>query len=406
MPQSRGHDGQSGQQNRPHAERALAAAVPGALELLADALSRSGDDAGRATLLSRLGRHLEAAALHEQAGDEAGALLAYQAASAVPATAIEALRAVIRLRARAGDAAGTAEALLAAARLAGGREGAELALRAFQLARRDDALDVAVSAEPTFAPARAERALRRAEADPAAALADAEAALAGEPLDPARRPELLRLSARLAGAAGDAELQRRRLAAWCQLGTPTDEELATLSALHRAAGDHDGLAAALERRLAAAPATEAVALRLELAPQLATHGRDLEAVALWREVLSLDRGALPALRALLDPARAAVLHDGEAKALLALLARHPEATELERADAWETLARGHELAGDAAGALASLAEAARLRGDDDQGLERRAELARRRHDCMPHPEQYRAPALAAQTAVADGSSSG
>ncbi|MBL0275586.1 MAG: hypothetical protein IPQ24_05700 [Anaeromyxobacter sp.] len=368
---------------RPHAERALAADAPGALPLLLDVLTRCGDDAGRAAALSRMGHHQEAAALFEQVGDLAGAEAAWRRASGQPAWAALALRALVRLRAKAGDAAGAAAALLDAARLAGGREGAELALRAYTLAGHDEALEAAVWADPTFAPARAERARRAAArpgADPAAALADAEAALAGEPLEPAERPALLALSARLAAAAGDRELARRRLAAFCQLGQPADEDLAALCDLQRAAGDADGLMSALEKRLATAPLAEAVALRLELAPLLAEHGRDLEAVGRWREVLSLDRAQLPALRALLAPDRAAVLHEGEETALTTLLARHPDAGDLERAAAWAGLAASRLAGGDAAGGAAATAEAERLRGEDDDGLERRAAAAARAGD--------------------------
>lgn len=294
-----------------------------------------------------------------------------------PEQAREALRDLVRLLATRGDVAGTAAALVDAARLAGGREGAELAWRAFSLAGEGAALDQAIAADPTFAPARAARACRHgaSPAEAAAALADAEAALAGDPLDPGERPALLRLSAHLAGATGDRELQRRRLAAACQLGQPTDEALAALCELQREAGDADGLLAALEWRLDTAPAPLAVALRLELAPLLSAHGRDAEAVARWREVLRLDRTQLPALRALLEPSRAAVLLEGEEPALRALLARHPDAGDQERAEAWQQVAAARRAGGDEAGAAAAVAEAERLRGEDDEGLERRAAAA-------------------------------
>ncbi len=299
-----------------------------------------------------------------------------------PELARQALRELVRLLAAQGDLPGTAAALVDAARLAGGREGAELAWRAFSLAGDAAALDQAIAADPTFAPARAARACRHGAgpADAAAALADVEAALAGEPLDPAERPALLRLSAHLAGATGDRELQRRRLAAACQLGRPSDEALAALCELQRDAGDAEGLAAALERRLDTAPEAQAVALRLELAPLLSAQGRDAEAVARWREVLRLDRAQLPALRALLEPGRAAVLLEGEEPALRTLLARHPGAAVPERAEAWSLLAASRRASGDQAGAEAAVAEAERLRGEDDEGLERRAEAAARAGD--------------------------
>jgi tetratricopeptide (TPR) repeat protein len=364
---------------REHGERALAAGAPGALELLAEALERSGDQAGRAALLTRLGRHLEAAALRQQAGDLPGALEALAAAAGDERTASEALPRLADLRERGGDLAGAARALVELARRTGGRDGALLALRAHALAPSAAALDAAVAADPAYAPPRALRALAPG-AEPRAALADAEAALAGEGLDPPRRPELLRLAARLAAASGDLDAARRHLAAWCRLATPADADLAELAALERAAGDGAALATTLARRLESAPAAEAVALRLELAPLLAAGGREPEAVAAWREALARDPAALPALLALLDPIRAAALGGAEREALEERLAGLDGAPPEARAAALEGRARRREAAGDDAGALEAWTEAARIRGEDDEGLERRAELARRAGD--------------------------
>jgi tetratricopeptide (TPR) repeat protein len=357
---------------RAHAERALAAGVGEAGDVLVGALERSGDRAGQVEALTRAGRHLEAASLAERLGDAPAALRALERAAEGKETAGEALRHLLRIHAAAGDAKAAAAVLLVAASRAGGREGAALAWRAFSLTGDAAALDLAAGADPSFAPAGAERAARRAASDPAAALTDAEAALAGDGLDPARRPELLRLAAELAERTGDRELARRRLAAYCQTGNPTDSELAHLTELHRAANDLDGLATALARRIASAPITEVQPLHLDLARLLVRLGREPEAVESWRAALRFDPVALEPIRALLVLSRAALLHDGERVLLLQMLADHDGASDAERAGAWDDLAEARAAAGDGAGAAEARSAAARRRGDDDEGLDRQA----------------------------------
>ncbi len=360
---------------RAHAERALASGERGASDVLVGALERSGDPAAQLEALARAGRHLEAAALAERLGDVPAAVRALERAAEERSSAGEALRQLLRLHAAAGDARAAAAVLLTAARRTGEREGAALAWRAFSLTGDSSALDLAAECDPSFAPARAERAARRAASDPAGALADAEAALAGEGLDAARRPELLGLAADLAERTGDLELARRRLAAACQTGNPTDSELAHLAGLHRAAGDLERLAATLIRRVSSAPLAGVHRVHLELADLLARLGREPEAVESWRAVLRVDPVALEPIRALAAPARAALLHDGEREPLLRTLANHDGAGEAERAEAWEGVAEMRRAAGDSAGAAEALGAAARCRGDDDEGLERRAQAA-------------------------------
>ncbi len=360
---------------RAHAERAMAAGVREAGDVLVGALEQGGDRAGQVEALSRAGRHLEAASLAERLGDTPAAIRALDQAAGAKETAGEALRQLLRIHAAAGDARATAAVLLAAARRAGGREGAALAWRAFSLTGDAGALDLAAESDPSFAPGRAERAARRAATDAAAALDDAEAALAGDGLDPDRRPELLRLAAELAERAGSRELARRRLAAYCQTGNPTDSELAHLAELHRAANDLDGLATALARRVASAPITEVHLLHLDLARLLARIGREPEAVESWRAVLRFDPVALEPLRAMLVPSSAALLHDGERESLLRTLADHDMASDAERAAAWDALAEVRAGAGDGAGAAEARRSAARHRGDDDEGLERQVQVA-------------------------------
>jgi hypothetical protein len=360
---------------RAHAERALEAGEREAGDVLVGALEQSGDPAGQLEALTRADRHLEAAALAERLGDRPGAVRSLERAAEARETGGEALRHLLRLHAAAGDARAAAAALLAAAARTGGQEGAALAWRAFSLTGDTSALDLAAQSDPGFAPARAERAARRAADDVAGALADAEAALAGQGLDAARRPELLRLAATLAERTGERELARRRLAAYAQTGNPTSSELAHLAGLHREANDLDGLATTLVRLASSTPVGEALHVHRDLATLLARIGREPEAMESWRAVLRFDPIALEPLRALLAPGRAALLHDGEREPLLRTLAAHDGAGAEERAEAWEAVALLRLAAGDPAGAGDASGEAARLRGDDGEGLERRAQAA-------------------------------
>ncbi len=360
---------------RAHAERALEAGEREAGDVLVGALEQSGDPAGQLEALTRAGRHLEAAALAERLGDRPGAVRSLERAAEARETGGEALRHLLRLHAAAGDARAAAAALLTAAARTGGQEGAALAWRAFSLTGDTSALDLAAQSDPGFAPARAERAARRAADDAAGALADAEAALAGQGLDAARRPELLRLAAALAERTGERELARRRLAAYAQTGNPTSSELAHLAGLHREANDLDGLATTLVRLASSTPVGEALHVHRDLAALLARIGREPEAMESWRAVLRFDPIALEPLRALLAPGRAALLHDGEREPLLRTLAAHDGAGEEERVEAWEAVALLRQAAGDPVGAAEARGEAARLRGDDGEGLERRAQEA-------------------------------
>ena len=358
-----------------HAERALAAGEHEASDVLVAAVEQGGDPAGHVDALLLAGRVFEAASLAERLGDRAGAVRALERAAEGRETAGEALRQLLRIHAAAGDTAAAASTLLSAARRAGGREGAELAWRAFSLTGGDTALATAAGADPTFAPARAERAVRRAATDTAGALADAESALSGQGLDPARRLAMFRLSADLAERSGDGELARRRLAAFCQAGEPADADLVRLAALQRATNDLDGLAGTLARRAAIAPEAERLALWLELAAVRSSLHREPEAVAAWRAARQVDPAGLGPLRALLHPARAALLQDGEREALLRALAGAEAVPAGERAEAWDGLAEAHQAAGDEPGVREARDAAARLRGDDDEGLERRAQQA-------------------------------
>ena len=358
-----------------HAERALAAGEHEASDVLVAAVEQGGDPAGHVDALLLAGRVFEAASLAERLGDRAGAVRALERAAEGRETAGEALRQLLRIHAAAGDTEAAASTLLSAALRAGGREGAELAWRAFSLTGGDTALATAADADPTFAPARAERAVRRAATDTAGALADAEGALSGQELDPARRLAMFRLSADLAEQAGDGELARRRLAAFCQAGEPADTDLVRLAALQRATNDLDGLAGTLARRAAVAPEAERLALWLELAAVRSSLHREPEAVAAWRAAHQFDPAGLAPLRALLHPARAALLQDGERETLLRALAGAETVPAGERAEAWDVLAEARQAAGDDPGVREARDAAARLRGDDDEGLERRAQQA-------------------------------
>ncbi len=359
-----------------HGERALDRGAPGAAEVLDEILDRTGDDGARGEMLSRLGRHLEAARLFERAGDPARARAALERAAEDPALALQALPRLAELRLDGNDRAGAGAALLALARLTPGREGARLALRAHALGRDAAALDLAIERDPGFAPARAKRAAATAGQDPRAALADAEAALAGEGVDVAERPSLLALAAGAAAAAGDGEAARRHLAAYCSLVPDDDAALARLAALHRAAGADDDLARVLARRLEIATGPAAAQVRVDLS-DLVAAGDPARAARLALEALELDPGSLPALRALAGAPRAAHVPPEARAAILARLASQPAATPAEASAALAMRAQLLSDAGDGAGALAAVREAARLAELDDDALDLRAALAGR-----------------------------
>ncbi|MFO0585704.1 MAG: hypothetical protein U0229_25765 [Anaeromyxobacter sp.] len=290
---------------REHAERALGRDAPGSGDLLADILDRTGDEAGRAELLDRIGRPLEAARLHERRGDRPRAIAALERAALDPASAAEALERLADLRLQEGDRRGAATALLALAARTPGRAGARLALRAFESGGdASQALDLAAERDPAYAPARSRRAALRADADPRGALADAEAALAGDELAPAERTGLVAIAARAAEALGDDDRAGAHLAALAR-ATPEDASvLRRLAALERRAGRAEALADTLARLVPFATPAEGVALRLELSELLA--GSDPgRAAALAEEALALDPDSTRALAALAWPPRSA-----------------------------------------------------------------------------------------------------
>ena len=362
-----------------HAERALGRGVPGAGEVLDEILARSGDDAARADVLGRLGRHLEAARLLERHGDPGAAAAALERAAAEPGTASQALPRLAELRLDAGDRSGAAAALVALARLASGREAARIALQAYATGRDAAALDLAVAKDPRFAPALARRAALRAGDDPRAALADAEAALLGEGLGDDERPGLLALAARAAAAGGNGLAARRHLAAYCEANPGDDGALARLAALQRAAGARDDLARVLSLRLPHTAGAEGAAIRLELSDLLAAASPD-RAAALALEALTFDPASEGALRALTTSPRAAHVPLADRAALLARLADAASASPAEAAAAHAARAQLLAETGDPEGALEAAREAAKLGEEPDDLLDLRARLAHGRGD--------------------------
>ncbi len=357
-----------------HAERALARGVAGAGELLDEVLERTGDDAARADILSRLGRHLEAARLLERHGDGARARAALERAAEDPATAAPALQRLADLRLADDDRAGAAAALLALARLGTGREAARLALRAHAAGRDPAALDAAIEKDATFAPARARRAALRGGEDPQGGLLDAEAALTGDGLPDDERRELLALAARLAAAAGDGAAARRHLAAYCEATPDDDAALSRLAALHRAAGATGDLARVLERRLELTAGAEGARVRIELS-DLVAEREPARAARLALDALEQDAGSAAALRAVTSAPRAAHVPPAARAALLARLAADASATPAEAATALGARASLLSETGDLAAARAALRDAARLAELPDALIELRARLA-------------------------------
>ncbi|HUL58285.1 MAG TPA: hypothetical protein VLU43_03380 [Anaeromyxobacteraceae bacterium] len=364
---------------REHAERALARSAPGAGDLLADILDRTGDETGRADLLERIGRPLEAAILHERAGDASRARAALERAASQPETAGEALRRLAELRLAEGDRTGAASALLSLARRTPGREGARLALRAFDVGVDPAALDVAVSSDPAFAPARARRAERRAGADPRAALADAEAALTGEGLAAEDRPALLALAARAAEAAGDDAAALRHLSAWCELAPADAAALGRLVGLQRRAGRAADLVRTLSRLVTVATGADAVTARLDLSDLVV--GTDLpRAIRLAEEAVALDPDSTRALAALAHAPRGADLPPAERAERLRRLAARADLPAPEAAVAHAARARLLADLGDHAGALEAARAAAAHGVEGEEALRLRADLAARAGD--------------------------
>ncbi|HUL57716.1 MAG TPA: hypothetical protein VLU43_00490 [Anaeromyxobacteraceae bacterium] len=364
---------------REHAEKALARTAPGAGDLLADILDRTGDETGRADLLERIGRPLEAALLHEKAGDAARARAALERAAQRPETAGEALRRLAEMRLADGDRAGAATALLTLARKTPGRDGARLALRAFEVGADPAALDAAASSDPTFAPPRARRAERRAAADPRAALADAEAALSGEGLAPEERPALLALAAHAAEAAGDEAAALRHLSAWSELAPADAAALGRLAALQRRAGRSAELVRTLSRLVTVATGAEAVAARLDLSDLLVPA--DLpRATRLAEEALALDPGSTRALAALAHAPRGAGAPPAERAERLGRLAARADLPAPDKAAAHAARARLLADLGDRAGALEAARAAAAHGVEGDEALKLRADLAARAGD--------------------------
>jgi len=360
---------------REHAERAMAADAPGALDLLSAVFDRTGDDAGRAGLLERMGRFLEAADLWERTQDSARALQALERAARLANAPPDAIARLAEARLASGDARGAAEALRRLAPLRGGREGGLVALRAFSLDGDPVALDGALACDPSLAPARAQRALLRAELDPEGALADCEAALAGSGIPEERRVALHRLAARLAGLTGAEPRALQHLASYCDSVPADDEALTALAALQRRAGD-PGLAATLERRLAVVDAGGAPALRVELAALLGGQaGREDEAIALLRHALDAHEAEHAALTALLRPPLDRRLPPAERLELLGRLAAHAETPSTEAAAAHRERAFRLAEAGALVPALEAARAAARLAPEPDDALELRAMLA-------------------------------
>lgn len=362
---------------REHAERAMAAAAAGAADLLAAVLDRTGDDAGRAELLERLGRHLDAAEAWARARDGDRERRALERAAAQPGVPPHALERLAELRQAAGDPRGAAEVLRRLAALRPGRAGAVLAMRAWALDADPASLDAAIASDPSLVPARAERALLAAGRDPATARADCDVALESAQLEPAKRLALLRLAVRLAEEAGDVAAAERRAAQLCELA-PTDREaLATLARLQRQTGD-PALPATLERLLATAPPSEAPAVRVELAALLASQpGREEEALGLLRRALAAGDAEQAALAALLRPPLEGRLEPAERMELLTRFAAHPETPPAEAAAAHRERARRLAEGGDAAAALEAARAAARAAPEPDDALELRARLAER-----------------------------
>lgn len=362
---------------REHAERAMAAETPGATELLVAVLDRTGDDPGRAELLERMGRFLEASELWERSAEPARARRALERAVLLPGVPAHAIERLAEARLSAGDTRGAAEAFRKLAPLRGGRDGALVALRAFAIDSDPAGLDAALACDPSLAAARAERALLRADRDPLGALADCEAALGGTGLPPDRRAAILRLAARLAEAAGDEERARVHLEDFCAAAPPDAEALGALARLQRRA-HHPGLAKTLARRLPLVAANDATAIRVELAALLAEQpGREEEALTLLRRALDAHEAEYTALTALLRPPLVHRLPGSERLELLGRLAAHPETPADEAVAAHRDRARGLAETGDLAGALESARAAARGGPEPDDVLELRASLAER-----------------------------
>ncbi len=362
---------------REHAERAMAADAPGATDLLAAVLDRTGDDAGRAALLERMGRFLEAANLWARSAAPARARDALERAAMAPGAPAQAFERLAEARLSAGDERGAAETFRRLAPLRGGQDGARIAMRAFAIDADPSALDAALGCDPACAPARAERAQLRAERDPVGAASDAEAALEAGGLPPERTAALHRLAAKLAEQGGDAPRALRHLEAFCAAVPGDDGALASLARLQRRAS-HPGLAATLQRRLGLAGGREAASLRVELAALLAKQpGREDEALSMLRRALEAHEAEHAALTALLEPPLALRLPPAERLELLARLAAHPDTAPETAAAAHRERALRLAEAGDLSAALDAARAAAGLGPEPDDALELRASLAER-----------------------------
>jgi hypothetical protein len=360
---------------RDHAQRAMAAGATGAADLLAAVLDRTGDDAGRAELLERMGRHLEAAELWARTRDPGRERSALEQAALSPGVPPQALERLAEVRLGAGDSRGAAEILRRLAPLKGGRAGAVIAMRAWSLDSEPASLDAALACDPTLVPARAERAFLLAERDPAAALADSDVALEGASLPADRRAALLRLAAGLAEASGDEARARRRLAQLCELLPDDGDALASLARLQRSSGD-PALAGTLERQLSHVAGAEAAAIRVELAALLGgLPEREEEAVALLRQALDAHEAEHMALKALLAPPLDRRLSPEERLELLGRLAEHPQTPAADKAAAHRERAFRLAEAGQPFPALEAARAAARAAPEPDDALELRARLA-------------------------------
>jgi tetratricopeptide (TPR) repeat protein len=371
---------------REHAERACGGDAPGAAEVLADVLERTGDDEGRAALLERLGRPLEAARLLEGMGQPDRARAALERAAEVPATAAVALDRLAALRFAAGDPAGGAVALVRLAELhraAGATDLLTAVVARAETAARELApgvrLDLAVrlarAAGPDD-PAAAERLLEAGLAALEQDLAGAEAALR-EALARGVDRDLQRaaLGALVTEAArrSDAAAERGDLLALVPL-LPTGARparLRRLAALALAAGDVPAARAAAEEARTLAPRDAAA---VELARDVARAAGDEAAVAeRLHELAALrpaDAGALGLERArlLARLGDAAGADDGYAAALAALPpelglarehARHRRATLPQRGVA-DPVERCAKRLPDPAAAATALREAAAI----------------------------------------------
>ncbi len=394
---------------REHADRALAGGEGVAAALLAEIMEACGDRVGRADLLERTGRLMDAARAWIEAGSPERARTALARASDDPASAAEALPLLAEARFAAGDRAGGAEALLRLARLRGGTEGARICLRAAETDpdRASEALDAAVGCDPAFLPARVARAERIAGRDPQKALSDCEAVLgaaaAASALDPARRRALMRLASSVAMQLGRAEEARRHLARYCDEAPDDGAALSELAQVSRAAGDDTSLAIALERRLEQAQGPDTADLGVELARLRLRAGAAHEALELLREALRRDPASPDVLRAVLGPELQELVPPADRAEHLARLAALPSLPDAEKAQALveraQLLASGGTPGEQTTAALEAARAAARLDPSSAGALDLVADLARRSGDARTAAEALLARSLLAREAA-------